>query len=53
MILAGVISSKLQSGTDAAEELKKAVDMLSKAFNHAQAAMVALVHAFLWDSFGL
>src|SRR5262249_31273982 len=51
-ILAGAISSRLQAGTDVRLELHKALDILSKGFIHAQAAMCALVHAFLWDSFG-
>jgi len=52
VVLAGVISSKLQAGGDVLAELRKALEILSLGLNHAQAAMVALVHAFLWDSFG-
>jgi hypothetical protein len=52
VVLAGVISSKLQSSSDVLAELRKALEVVSRGFNHAQAAMVALVHAFLWDSFG-
>jgi len=52
VLLAGVISSKLQTGTDVLTELGTALEILSRGFNHAQAAMVALVHAFLWESFG-
>lgn len=52
IVLAGVISSKLQSGGDVLAELRKALEILSQGFNHAQAAMAALVHAFLWDAFG-
>jgi len=52
VLLAGVISSKLQSGTDVMSELRKALEIVAQGFNHAQAAMLALVHAFLWDSFG-
>jgi hypothetical protein len=51
-LLAGVISSKLQSGGGVEAEFHKAIELLADAFNHAQAAMVALVHAFLWESFG-
>jgi hypothetical protein len=51
IVLAGVISSKCQ-GADVLVEFRKAIEILSKGFNHAQFAMVALVHAFLWDSFG-
>lgn len=52
VVLAGVIGSKLQSGSDALAEWHKALEVMSQGFNHAQAAMVALVHAFLWESFG-
>jgi hypothetical protein len=52
VVVAGVISSKLQDGGDVRAELRKALDIMSQGFNHAQAAMVALVHAFLWDRFG-
>lgn len=52
VVLAGVISSKLQSGSDVLGELQKALGIISQGFNHAQAAMVALVHAFLWERFG-
>ena len=52
VVLAGVISSKLQSGGDVRAELRKALEIISQGLNHAQAAMGALVHAFLWDSFG-
>jgi hypothetical protein len=52
ILLAGVISSSMPYGSDIFEEFSKAVSILSEGFNHAQAAMVALVHAFLWDRFG-
>jgi hypothetical protein len=52
VVLAGVISSKLQSGRDIQAELQKALEIISQGFNHAQCAMLALVHAFLWESFG-
>ena len=52
VVLAGVISSKLQAGGNVRIELRKALEIMSQGFNHAQAAMCALVHAFLWDSFG-
>jgi hypothetical protein len=52
VLLAGAISSKFQSGSDVPAELRKALEMLSQGFNHVQGAMVALVHAFLWESFG-
>jgi hypothetical protein len=51
VVLAGVISSKCQGG-DVLVEFRKAIEIISDGFNHAQFAMVALVHAFLWDSFG-
>ena len=51
-ILAGVIGSKLQDGADVQEELRKALEVISMGFNHAQISMVGLVHAFLWDRFG-
>ena len=50
VLLAGVISSKCQG--DVLEEFRRALEILSHGFNHAQFAMVALVHAFLWESFG-
>jgi hypothetical protein len=43
-VLAGVISSKLQTGTDVWTELRNALEIISHGFNHAQAAMCALVH---------
>ena len=52
VLLAGVISSKFQSGVDVVLELRKALEVLSQGFNHVQAAMLALVHAFLWERFG-
>jgi hypothetical protein len=52
VVLAGVISSKLQAGGDVLAEMGKALEILSLGVMHAQAAMVALVHAFLWDRFG-
>jgi len=52
VLLAGAISSKFQTGTDVLTEFRSAIDMLSRGFIHAEAAMVALVHAFLWESFG-
>jgi hypothetical protein len=51
-LLAGVISSSMPRGSDVFVEFSKAVQILSEGFIHAQAAMVALVHAFLWDRFG-
>jgi hypothetical protein len=51
-LLAGVITSSLPVGSDVLGEFRKAVEVISDEFNHAQAAMVALVHAFLWDRFG-
>jgi hypothetical protein len=51
VLLAGAISSKLQGGTDVLTELNTALDILAKGFGHAQGAMVALVHAFLWERF--
>ena len=51
-ILAGAISSKLQTGTDVQSELGPAVDVISQGSNHAQGAMLAWVHAFVWDRFG-
>ena len=52
VLLGGVISSKCQTGGDVLAEFRKAIEIMSDGFNHAQFAMVALVHAFLWDSFG-
>lgn len=51
-ILAGVISSKLQAGGDVKTEFTKAFEVISEGFNLVRFAMVALVHAFLWDGFG-
>jgi hypothetical protein len=51
-VVAGAISSKLAAGTDVRTELSTALTIISDGFLHAQAAMVALVHAFLWDRFG-
>lgn len=51
-IIAGTISSKLARGTDVRAELQAAISTIGEGFVHAQAAMVALVHAFLWDRFG-
>jgi hypothetical protein len=51
-VVAGAISSKLVAGTDVRTELHTALSIISDGFLHAQAAMVALVHAFLWDRFG-
>jgi hypothetical protein len=51
IIMAGVISSRLQSGGDILAELRKAFEIISQGFIHAQCAMTALVHAFLWDRF--
>lgn len=50
-VLAGAMGSRLPAGTDLQVELNKAIDVISQGFNHAQAALVALVHAFLWDRF--
>jgi hypothetical protein len=51
-ILAGAISSKLQGGTDVRTELRNALEIITPGYVHAQAAMCALVHAFLWGRFG-
>ena len=51
-VVAGAISSKLQADTDVRTELTIALGIISEGFIHAQAAMLALVHAFLWDRFG-
>lgn len=51
-VVAGAISSKLTTATDVREELRSALEIISAGFLHAQAAMTALVHAFLWDRFG-
>jgi hypothetical protein len=51
-IVAGVISSKLEDGRDPATELRKAFTIIHEGFRHAQMAMTALVHAFLWNRFG-
>jgi len=51
-VVAGAISSKLTAGTDVRAELCTALGVLSEGFRRAQAAMVALVHTFLWERFG-
>ena len=51
-VVAGAISSKLTAGADVRSELRTALTIISEGFVHAQAAMVALVHAFVWDRFG-
>jgi hypothetical protein len=51
-VVAGAIASKLTSGADVRHELDKALKIISAGFLHAQAAMTALAHAFLWDRFG-
>jgi len=51
-IVAGAISSKLTTGTDVRGELQAAINIIGDGFVHTQAAMVALVHAFLWERFG-
>jgi len=51
-IIAGAISSRLTTGTDVRAELQAAIKIIGDGFVHAQAAMVALVHAFLWERFG-
>jgi hypothetical protein len=51
-ILAGAIGKELQAGADAQTELRKALEVITPGYTHAQAAMCALVHAFLWDRFG-
>jgi hypothetical protein len=52
-IVCGSIASKLQPTADVKAELNTALEMIAQAFNHAQAATCALVHAFLWDRFGV
>lgn len=52
-LVAGAIGSKLQAGTDVLSELRKAIQIIADGFVHAQAATLGLVHAFLWDRFGL
>ncbi|HVP49253.1 MAG TPA: hypothetical protein VMT32_21820 [Bryobacteraceae bacterium] len=51
-LVAGAISSKMQAGTDAHTELRRALAIISEGSLHAQGAMCALVHAFLWEEFG-
>ena len=51
-IIRGAISSKLQHGADVRTKFKSALEMVSQAFEHAEAAIAALVDAFLWDRFG-
>ncbi len=51
-IMAGVVSSKLQNGVDMVVELRAALELIMEGYQHANAAMYALVHAFLWDRFG-
>lgn len=50
--MAGAISSKLMDGTDERSELRAALTIIRAGFDHTQAAMTALAHAFLWDRFG-
>lgn len=52
-LVAGVISSKLASGTDAKQELRTAMDTINEGFVLVQPATAALVLCFLWDRFGL
>jgi hypothetical protein len=51
VVVAGAICYKLQSGKDVRAEFREALEVIGQAFNYVQAAMVALVHAFLWDRF--
>jgi hypothetical protein len=51
-IVVGTIASKLPGSTDVHAELQKALAVIIDGFVHAQAAMCALAHAFLWDRFG-
>ena len=51
-VVAGAISSKLAKGTDVHAEVQTALSIIFGGFVKAQAAMVALVHAFLWNRFG-
>jgi hypothetical protein len=51
-LVAGAISSRMQSGADAHSELRAALVIISEGTLQAQLAMCALVHAFLWDAFG-
>jgi hypothetical protein len=51
-VLAGAISSKFRTDTDIRAEWGKAMKIIAYGFIHAQAATLALVHAFLWDRFG-
>jgi hypothetical protein len=51
-VVAGAILSKIQRGGDLRAELRMTNEILGAGFLHAQMAMVALVHAFLWDRFG-
>ena len=51
-LVAGAISSKLQSGTEIRAELRNALQVVAVGFRHAQLATLALIHAFVWDRFG-
>ena len=50
-IVAGAFSSRLQTGADVRTEAQNALAVISEGFVHTQAAMCALVHAFLWNRF--
>jgi hypothetical protein len=51
-IVVGAMTSKLPTSTDTKGEARKALQVIIDSFVHVQAAMCALVHAFLWDRFG-
>lgn len=40
------------AGADALEEVRKLSAIIFEGYNHAQGAMYALGHAFLWERFG-
>jgi hypothetical protein len=51
-IVTGAISSKFEDGANPLEELRKLSAIILDGYIHAQGAMYALRHAFLWERFG-
>jgi hypothetical protein len=51
-IVVGAIFSTIE-GDDQLAQFCASVEIMADGFNHARAATLALVHAFMWDRFGL
>lgn len=51
-IVTGAISSQFEEGANALEELRTLSAIIFDGYIHAQGAMYALGHAFLWERFG-